>query len=178
MASGDERQGRFIPRWSGLLPQTLSTPPIVTKPCSRRRSLRSMLEGPRTISLRRILIADDEPDIRDRLVALLSQFKHGQDYAVSTASDGPAALQAVLRERPELVLLAHNMPGMTGLELLKRMHRIDPGIRVILITGTLNTGDVAEALKHGAFSCVPKPVAGQYIDALVAIALPRQQARP
>ena len=130
------------------------------------------------MSLRRILIADDEPDIRDKLVALLSQCKHGQDYAVSTASDGPAALQAVLRERPDLVLLHHNMPGMTGLELLTQIHRIDPGIRVIMVAGELNNGDAAEALKRGAFSYVPKPFAVQYIDALVAIALPLPQARP
>ena len=50
------------------------------------------------MSVWRILIAGDEPDFQDELRARVSQFEHGQDYAVSTASDGPAALQAVMRE--------------------------------------------------------------------------------
>ncbi len=129
------------------------------------------------MSLRRILIADDDPEIRDTLVELVSQLAHGQDYAVSTASDGPDALRAVKRDHPDLVLLDHTMPGMTGLEVLKRIHRIDPGIRVIMVTGQLNNGDAAEALRGGAFSYVPKPFDLRYLDALVAMALPLPEAR-
>lgn len=129
------------------------------------------------MSVRRILIADDEPDFQDTLRARVSQFEHGQDYAVSTASDGPAALQAVMREHPDLVLLDHHLPGMTGLEVLERIQRIAPGIPVIMVTGTLKKGDAVAALKRGAFFYLPKPFAVQYIGALVAIALRCPQAR-
>ena len=129
------------------------------------------------MSVRRILIADDESDFQDTLRARVSQFEHGQDYAVSTASDGPAALQAVMREHPDLVLLARHLPGMTGLEVLERIQRIAPGIPVIMVTGTLKKGDAVAALKRGAFFCLPKPFAVQYIGALVALALRCPQAR-
>jgi len=62
---------------------------------------------------------------------------------------------------------------MTGLEVLKHILQFDPGIRVVMITGTMNDGDAAEALKSGAFSYVPKPFDLQYIDALIALALPQ-----
>jgi len=129
------------------------------------------------MSVRRILIADDEPDFQDALRARVSQLEHGYDYAVSTASDGPAALRAVMREHPDLVLLDHHLPGMMGLEGLERIHRIDPGIPVIMVTGTLKTGDAVAALTRGAFFYLPKPFAVQYIGALVAIALCGPQAR-
>jgi len=128
------------------------------------------------MSVRRILIADDEPDFQDTLRARVSEFEHGQDYAVSTASDGPAALQAVMREHPDLVLLDHHLPGMTGLEVLERIQRIAPGIPVIMVTETLTKGAAVAALKRGAFFYLPKPFVVQYIGALVAIAL-RSQAR-
>ena len=129
------------------------------------------------MSVRRILIADDESDFQDTLRARVSQFEHGQDYAVSTASDGPAALQAVMREHPDLVLLDHHLPGMTGLEVLERIQRIAPGIPVIMVTGTLKKGDAVAALKRGAFFYLPKPFVVQYIGALVAIALRCPQAQ-
>jgi len=129
------------------------------------------------MSVRRILIADDESDFQDTLRARVSQFEHGQDYAVSTASDGPAALQAVMREHPDLVLLAHHLPGMTGLEVLERIQRIAPGIPVIMVTETLTKGAAVAELKRGAFFYLPKPFVVQYIGALVAIALRCPQAR-
>ena len=137
------------------------------------RSAPKLIEAPETPSRRRILIADDEPAIRDILVECVAGFNHGHAYAVSTAADGPAALEAVKRDRLELVLLDHNMPGMTGLEVLKHILQFDAGIRVVMITGTMNDGDAAEALKRGAFSYVPKPFDLQYIDALIALALPQ-----
>jgi CheY-like chemotaxis protein len=159
-------QGRLAPRWSSLSPEALTT-------AFHSRSAPLATEDPETASRRRILIADDEPAIRDILVECVNGFDHGQAYAVSTASDGPDALEAVKRDRPELVLLDHNMPGMTGLEVLKKILQFDPGIRVVMITGTMNDGDAAEALKSGAFSYVPKPFDLQYIDALIALALPQ-----
>lgn len=161
------RPGRQTPRWRRVSPQAVTT-------AFHSRSAPLVSEGP----ARRILIADDEPAIRDILVECVKQSKHGQEYAVTTASDGSDALQAIKRERPDLVLLDHNMPGLTGLEVLRQIHQIDPGIRVVMITGTMNDGDAAEALKMGAFSYVPKPFDLQYIDALIALALPPVQLKP
>ena len=129
------------------------------------------------MSVRRILIADDEPDFQDTLRARVRQFEHGHNYAVSTASDGPAALEAVMREHPDLVVLDHHLPGMAGLEGLERIHGIDPATPVIMVTGTLKKGDAVAALTRGAFFYLPKPFAVEYIGALVAIARRRPQAR-
>jgi len=98
------------------------------------------------MSRRRILVADDDANIREILVMLVKQFEHGQDYEVVTAANGPDALQAVVRDRPDLVLLDNDMPGMTGLDVLTQIHRIDRDIRVyIRIKTTLAVATAAFA---------------------------------
>ena len=58
---------------------------------------------------------DDEPSVIDVLMEFFKQFEHGQRYVVKAASNGADAYRAFLRQRPDLILLDMNMPGMDGL---------------------------------------------------------------
>lgn len=118
----------------------------------------------------RVLIVDDEPEIVNVLSEFLVATKRG--YAVTTASNAVDALEAVRHERPQLVLLDVIMPAMSGVDALREIRRLDPSIRVIMVTGC-HPADAADALKSGAFAYIPKPFELKYIDQLVAAALGR-----
>jgi DNA-binding response OmpR family regulator len=130
-----------------------------------------MAVAERGTATKRVLIVDDEPQVAETLAEHL-----GDRYAVEVVADGTAALGAVTRTRPDVVLLDMNMPGLTGLEVLRRLQAIDAAIPVIMITATEDTSAVAEALRSGAFSYIPKPFSGKYVHHLVAAAL--EVARP
>ena len=118
-----------------------------------------------------ILVVDDEPSVREVLVAYFQHEYVPRGYAVETAADGAAAVEAVRRRRPVLVLLDIEMPGMDGVAALKGIRAIDPKIPVIMVTGNESTRVAGEVIKDGAFSYLPKPVKIQYLDHLVAAVL-------
>jgi two-component system, NtrC family, response regulator AtoC len=112
---------------------------------------------------RRILIVDDEPLITE---VLSEHFK--SDFDVEIALSGADALTAILRQRPDLVLLDINMPRMNGVEVLKDVKQIDESIVVIMVTANEQVALAAESLKSGAFGYVPKPFDFRYLDHMVA----------
>ncbi|HMO37726.1 MAG TPA: sigma-54 dependent transcriptional regulator, partial [Gemmatales bacterium] len=101
-----------------------------------------------------ILIVDDEPLIRNSLAEFLDQ----EGYTVHVAADGTQALQIVQKYPVVLALTDIQMPGMDGVELLERLHQINPEILVILITayGTVETA--VEAFQRGAQDYLLKPI--------------------
>ncbi|HEY7517058.1 MAG TPA: response regulator [Methylomirabilota bacterium] len=112
---------------------------------------------------KRILIVDDEPLI---IEVLGEHFK--SSYDIETAMNGTDALAAVVRQRPDLVLLDINMPRMNGVEVLKDVKKIDDSIAVIMVTANEQVSLAADALKSGAFGYVPKPFDFRYLDHMVA----------
>ena len=118
-----------------------------------------------------VLIVDDEYAVREVLTTFFEHEYGPRGYAVETASDGAAAVAAVQRGRPALVLLDIEMPGMNGVEALQRIRAIDPAIPVIMVTGSQSTRLAGDAIKHGAFSYLPKPVRLQYLEHIVATIL-------
>ncbi len=112
---------------------------------------------------KRILIVDDEPLITE----VLSEHFKGE-YDVETALNGTDALTAILRQRPDIVLLDINMPRMNGVEVLRDIKQIDQTIAVIMVTANEQISLAAEALKGGAFGYVPKPFDFRYLDHMVA----------
>ena len=112
---------------------------------------------------KRILIVDDEPLI---IEVLSEHFK--ERYDVATAMNGTDALAAVVRDRPDLMLLDINMPRMNGVEVLKDVKKIDESIAVIMVTANEQVSLAADALKSGAFGYVPKPFDFRYLDHMVA----------
>ncbi len=115
---------------------------------------------------RRLLIVDDEPLI---LEVLAEHFK--SDYEVETALNGADALGAILRERPDVVMLDINMPRMNGVQVLKDIKQIDDTIAVIMVTASEQVAMAAEALRSGAFGYVPKPFDFRYLDHMLATIL-------
>jgi DNA-binding NtrC family response regulator len=111
----------------------------------------------------RLLIVDDEPLI---LEVLTEHFKG--EYDVETALNGADALGAILRARPDVVMLDINMPRMNGVEVLKDIKQIDDSIAVIMVTANEQVAMAAEALRNGAFGYVPKPFDFRYLDHMLA----------
>ena len=102
-----------------------------------------------------VLVADDDADIRDLVVFKLEQA--GLD--VTAVADGSAALDALARHRPDLVLLDVMMPGLSGLDVLRRI-RADEQLRalkVLLLTARARDVDVDDGFTAGADDYVTKP---------------------
>ena len=101
----------------------------------------------------RILVADDERDIRDGAERILQRM----GYDVLTAARGDDALKLIDASRPEIVLLDLKMPGKDGMEVLAHIRQLDPNILAIVITGYATVDAAIEAMKRGAYDFVPKP---------------------
>lgn len=118
----------------------------------------------------RILIVDDENNIR--LMLRLSLKADGHE--VSTASDGPEALEFFGENPFDLVLLDQRMPGMEGLEVLRLMKERDSQAKIIMATA-FGTVDLAHAaMKAGATGFLRKPFTTEVLRAAVASALAGQ----
>jgi DNA-binding response OmpR family regulator len=106
----------------------------------------------------RVLVADDEPDIRD--LVCLAVRKAGGTVASSVA-DGTAALTAAREDPPDLAVLDVSMPGATGLEVCSAL-RAEPataGTRILLLSAGASAEDVARGLAAGADAYLAKPFA-------------------
>jgi PAS domain S-box-containing protein len=119
----------------------------------------------------RILVVDDELGPRESLRMLLKPA-----YQIETADNGRAALVALERFRPDVVIMDIKMPEMDGLELLRRVKRVDPAIEVVMITAYASLETVKNALTHGAFEYLIKPFSRQDLEDVVRRALLRRQA--
>jgi CheY-like chemotaxis protein len=102
---------------------------------------------------RRVLIVDDEADVR----AVLEEYLTGVGYEVLTATNGLEALWAVKHERPGAVLVDLTMPRLGGLETIRRIRKFDRDVRLVVVTGTL-TREVALQLRELDVPIVLKPV--------------------
>lgn len=105
---------------------------------------------------RKILIADDNPQILELLEAYLEPI----GAAVLTAADGEQALKAIEREQPDIVLLDVMMPKRSGFEVCRivKESRRGPQIPIILITALNEVGDVERGRECGADDFLSKPV--------------------
>ncbi|HEY7501463.1 MAG TPA: response regulator [Vicinamibacterales bacterium] len=112
-----------------------------------------------------VLIVDDEYANRDVLVRLLQS----DGYIVHSAADGEAALRAVERHLPEVILLDVQMPGLDGFEVCRRI-KANPLTRltpVVMVTALQSRDDRINALEAGADDFLGKPVDGQELKARV-----------
>ncbi len=115
----------------------------------------------------RILVIDDDPEVVDVLVTCLREQGYGALGAL-TSDDG---LRLITRGRPDLVLLDVALPGMNGIDVLKRIRSIDPTLRVIMVTGSKDPLLAGEALQLGALAYVDKPFDLAHLKRIVAMAL-------
>src|SRR2546425_8819181 len=95
-------------------------------------------------------------------------------YHIQTADSGRAALEQIPGYRPDIVILDIKMPEVDGLEVLRRIKRIDPAIEVVMITAYASLETVKLALSHGAFEYLIKPFSRQDLEDIVRRALLRR----
>lgn len=120
----------------------------------------------------KILILDDEPDMAENVRRIVEAA--GYDALVET--DGLRALDAVERERPELVLTDLRMPDIDGLAFLERVKSRHPEIAVIVFTGYASAHCEVEAIKKGASDYFSKPFRPDEVVLRVEKALARKAA--
>ncbi|WP_374721270.1 response regulator [Peribacillus tepidiphilus] len=101
----------------------------------------------------KLLIVDDQFGIR----ILLNEVFQKEGYLTFQAANGIQALDIVSNHSPDLVLLDMKIPGMDGIEILKRMKKIDPDIQVIIMTAYGELDMIQEAKDLGALTHFAKP---------------------
>ncbi len=115
----------------------------------------------------RILIVDDEPPIRRFLRTALA----AQDYRVEEAGDGEAALDFLKRNSVDLVILDLGLPGMDGLEVVRRLRAEGKAVPIIILSSRDDEAGKVAALDLGADDYVSKPFGVEELSARVRAAL-------
>jgi len=96
---------------------------------------------------------DDEPFIRD----LIRDSLAARNYETTMAASGVEALDVLARDRFDIVITDVVMPGMEGFELLKRVKKSYPSVRVIVLTGYARSANIGDFLLQGADEFLAKP---------------------
>ena len=130
------------------------------------------------MATRRVLIVDDEPDVLKTLADILRAMRYADAMEIEGAADGQEGLDAVVRQRPDLILLDLQMPRMGGLALLKQIREFEPRLPIIVITATSDTRLSAEALRNGAFAYLPKLFDPRHVEMLVSTFLDSSKPKP
>lgn len=119
---------------------------------------------------KKILIVDDE----ERVVQSVRGVLEDEGFRVSSAKSGEEAIEAFQRENPDVTLLDIWMPGMDGIEVLKRFKGMVPDCQVIMISGHATISTAMAAVKLGAFDFIEKPVSLDVLLMTIRRALDRQ----
>jgi two-component system alkaline phosphatase synthesis response regulator PhoP len=120
-----------------------------------------------------ILVVDDEP----QLVKVLRGYLEQGGFRVVTAGDGPTALTQYKHEKPDLVLLDLNLPGMDGIEVARRLRALS-NVPIIMVTARVDETDRLIGLELGADDYVIKPFSAREVVARVRAVLRRAEATP
>jgi DNA-binding response OmpR family regulator len=110
--------------------------------------------------IKKMLIVDDEIEICE----FLKSFFEDRDFKVAVASDGAQALDQMTRFHPEIVLLDIQMPGMDGLQTLKKIKEMHPKVKVIMVTAVESQEKIEEAMRLGADNYITKPLSLEYLE--------------
>ncbi|MEW6745978.1 MAG: response regulator [Planctomycetota bacterium] len=102
----------------------------------------------------KVLLVDDEREF----VQTLSERLLMRDMGSAVAYDGESALKMVEEEEPEVIILDLKMPGIDGIEVLRRVRATNPDVEVIILTGHGSEADKKTCLELGAFAYLQKPV--------------------
>jgi len=116
----------------------------------------------------RILVVDDEKNIRLTLTQALEDMAE-----IDTAMNGEEALSKIAANDYRLMLLDLKMPGMDGMDVLRRISRERPDIRIVIVTAHGNVESAVEAMKLGAVDFIRKPFSPSEIRALAGKVLDR-----
>ena len=141
------------------------------------------------VEILQVMVVDDEPDMRRAVERTLNGFVHRDEetgYCVGCqvvhAESAERAWELAVTVKPDIMLLDHGLPGMTGIELLERIANQALDILVIVITGYPTLANAVRATKLGAFDFLAKPFTPEELQSVVRksaehIALQRQIRR-
>jgi signal transduction histidine kinase/ActR/RegA family two-component response regulator len=150
-SAGDHRGATFTIRLPAVARPVVTAPPAV-----------GAATGPATS--RRVLVVDDVDDAREMLRVMLVVRGH----QVFEAADGPDAVDAAQRIRPDLALIDVGLPGLDGYEVARRIRRLPPPHpRLVALTGYGSPDDRARALEAGFDEHLVKPVDPQRLEAVL-----------
>jgi DNA-binding response OmpR family regulator len=120
-----------------------------------------------------VLIVDDDTELSAMLVRLLTR----EDWNVSTAATGAAADAALLRERPDVVLLDVMLPDISGMELCRQWRAMQPTLGILMLTARGDPIDRVLGLEIGADDYLPKPFEKRELVARLRALLRRRVQR-
>ena len=118
----------------------------------------------------RVLIIDDEASLRHTFTRILRQ----TGCEVTTASDGPEALERLTTTNYDLTYLDIHLPGIDGIQVLKEIHRLYPQLPVILFTAHASLQSAVEAMRLGAIDYLVKPIDPDTLIARTRVVLTEQ----
>jgi len=101
----------------------------------------------------RVLIVDDEPSV----VEVFHEFLASQGYELTLAASGEEAVGRLPEIRPDLILTDLNLPGLSGLEVMRAAKQVDSEVCVVVVTGYASASTAIDALRQGAYDYVTKP---------------------
>ncbi|MFW2366654.1 MAG: sigma-54-dependent transcriptional regulator [Desulforhopalus sp.] len=120
-----------------------------------------------------LLIIDDEEDMRNGLKRMLS--REFPQLAIITAQNAESGLNKITESSVGLVLLDVKMPGMSGIELLKRLNHTAPWLTVIMMTGFGTIELAVEAIKLGAYDFLTKPFTKDDVSQVIRKSIERKK---
>ncbi len=112
---------------------------------------------------KRILVVDDEPEVREVLV----EYLRGKGFEVLPAGAGEEALRRFVGYHPHIVLLDIQMPGLSGVETLRRIKALRQETCVIMVSGQESEEAARQTLTLGAADYIRKPVDFAYLDSVL-----------
>ncbi|MBW2409450.1 MAG: response regulator, partial [Deltaproteobacteria bacterium] len=101
-----------------------------------------------------ILVVDDEASHRQMIEAVLS----AEGYEIHQADDGQSAIAAIEKKFYDLIIMDIRMKAVGGIEALKEIKKISPGIPIIIMTAYASVDTAVDALKSGAYDYLTKPL--------------------
>ena len=116
---------------------------------------------------KKILVVDDEQVVCN----MLKKFLVKKGYKTTTVLSGEEAIKKVKKEKPHIVLLDIRMPGMDGIETLKRIRQIDKEVGVVMVT-VVNKDDTGrKCMELGAYDYITKPCSLDYLEKVLMVKL-------
>jgi len=135
---------------------------FITKPFSRNylrdvvvQKIADLLDDRGRMEVPTILLVDDEADFRETIRDFIS---NRYECVIQEASEGVSAIDAVRQLRPDIVFLDIKMPGLSGLDVIGRIHEIDPALKIVVISAWKSAEVVSKAISMGAADYISKPV--------------------
>ena len=126
---------------------------------------------PELVAPEMVVVIDDDYAMRLSCRKILSKM----GLSVETFEDGTHGVEGVARLKPGLIVVDLKMPGISGMEVISRVHGIDPQIIIIVITGYATIDTAVEAIKCGAYDFLPKPFSPDELRLIVNRGLERRR---